>query len=181
MLDKRPIAMESQTWNNGQSLEDSHFFPVGSRSYNFEFTIGSWLPETTHTTYGTVKYELEATIERPGLFKPTVRRSLEVPVIRTPAEDALDMGISRQILGAWNDRLVYSFEVSGKAFPLGSYIPVSIGLQAIRNVVCLGVSIFVTEYAKHYRNNGTLHYFQPEKDVLLFAVQVESHTQGMAV
>lgn len=180
MSDGPPFATKRQTRNNGRSVAHSQIFPVGSRSYNFEFTIGSWLPETTHTRYGTVKYELEAIVERPGLLKPTVRRSLEVPVIRTPAEDAPDLSLSRQVLGSWNDRLLYSFQVAGKAFSLGSYIPISVALHASGEVVCREVRIFVTEYVKHYRKNGSLHYFQPVKDVLLFGAQPKPHSQGMS-
>lgn len=119
-------------------------------------------------------------MDRPGLFKPTVRRSLEVPVIRTPAEDAPDLSLSRQVLGSWNDQSLYSFQVTGKAFSLGSYIPISVALHPTGKVVCQEVKIFVTEYVKHYRKNGTLHYFQLEKDVLLFGAQPKPPSQGMS-
>lgn len=149
-------------------------FPVGDYLYSFEFPIDGSLPETIKTDLGSVRYDLEALVERSGAFRPNLLGTLEVPVIRTPAEGSLEQVEPIAISRNWEDQLHYDIVISGKSFPLGTQVPIAFKLTPLAKVECHRVKVFVTENVQHWTTDKSVHRFQPAKKVLLFEKRADS-------
>ncbi|RAH48325.1 arrestin C-terminal domain-containing protein [Aspergillus aculeatinus CBS 121060] len=149
-------------------------FPVGDYLYSFEFPIDGSLPETIKTDLGFVQYDLEAIVERAGAFRPNLLGSLEVPVIRTPAEGSLEQVEPIAISRNWEDQLHYDIVISGKSFPLGSQVPIAFKLTPLAKVECHRIKVYVTENIQHWTADKSVHRFQPAKKVLLFEKRADS-------
>ncbi|RAL07655.1 arrestin C-terminal domain-containing protein [Aspergillus homomorphus CBS 101889] len=149
-------------------------FPVGDYLYSFEFPIDGSLPETIKTDLGFVQYDIEAIVERAGAFRPNLLGSLEVPVIRTPAEGSLEQVEPIAISRNWEDQLHYDIVISGKSFPLGSQVPIAFKLTPLAKVECHRIKVYVTENIQHWTADKSVHRFQPAKKVLLFEKRADS-------
>ncbi|CAI7570756.1 unnamed protein product [Penicillium glandicola] len=149
-------------------------FPVGDYLYSFEFPIDGSLPETIKTDLGSVKYDLEAMVERSGAFRPNLLGAMEVPVIRTPAEGSLEQVEPIAISRNWEDQLHYDIVISGKSFPLGSQIPIAFKLTPLAKVECHRIKVYVTENIQHWTADKSVHRLQPAKKVLLFEKRADS-------
>ncbi|KAL5342296.1 hypothetical protein BJX70DRAFT_394890 [Aspergillus crustosus] len=151
-----------------QPQRNYRLFPIGDYLYSFEFPIDGSLPETIKTEHGFVKYDLEAIVERSGAFRPNLLGTLEVPIIRTPAEGSLEQVEPIAISRNWEDQLHYDIVISGKSFPLGSQIPIAFKLTPLAKVECHRIKVYVTENIQHWTADKSVHRFQPAKKVLLF-------------
>lgn len=157
-----------------QPQRNYRMFPVGDYLYSFEFPIDGSLPETIKTDLGFVRYDLEAIVERSGAFRPNLLGTMEIPVIRTPAEGSLEQVEPIAISRNWEDQLHYDIVISGKSFPLGSQIPIAFKLTPLAKVECHRIKVYVTENIQHWTADKSVHRLQPAKKVLLFEKRAES-------
>lgn len=157
-----------------QPQRNYRMFPVGDYLYSFEFPIDGSLPETIKTDLGVVRYDLEAIVERSGAFRPNLLGTMEIPVVRTPAEGSLEQVEPIAISRNWEDQLHYDIVISGKSFPLGSQIPIAFKLTPLAKVECHRIKVYVTENIQHWTADKSVHRLQPAKKVLLFEKRAES-------
>jgi hypothetical protein len=143
-------------------------FAPGDYIYNFEMPIDSRLPESICADLGSVRYELEALIERSGTFRPNVLGSIEIPFIRTPAESSLEQVEPIAISRNWDDQLHYDIIISGKSFPLGSQIPIAFKLIPLAKVECHRIKVLITENIQYTAGHGTSQRIESPKKILLF-------------
>ncbi|KAJ5097285.1 hypothetical protein N7456_008006 [Penicillium angulare] len=160
--------------SQNQQQRNYRMFPVGDYLYSFEFPIDGSLPETIKTDLGFVRYDLEAIVERSGAFRPNLLGTMEIPVIRTPAEGSLEQVEPIAISRNWEDQLHYDIVISGKSFPLGSQIPIAFKLTPLAKVECHRIKVYVTENIQHWTADKSVHRLQPAKKVLLFEKRAES-------
>ncbi|KAJ5727801.1 hypothetical protein N7493_005621, partial [Penicillium malachiteum] len=159
--------------SQSQQQRNYRMFPVGDYLYSFEFPIDGSLPETIKTDLGFVRYDLEAIVERSGAFRPNLLGTMEIPVIRTPAEGSLEQVEPIAISRNWEDQLHYDIVISGKSFPLGSQIPIAFKLTPLAKVECHRIKVYVTENIQHWTADKSVHRLQPAKKVLLFEKRAE--------
>ncbi|KAJ9202462.1 hypothetical protein DTO164E3_1051 [Paecilomyces variotii] len=157
-----------------QPQRNYRLFPPGDYIYNFEFPIDGSLPETIKSELGFVRYDLEAIVERSGAFRPNLLGTIEIPVIRTPAEGSLEQVEPIAISRNWEDQLHYDIVISGKSFPLGSQVPIAFKLTPLAKVECHRIKVYVTENIQHWTSDKSVHRFQPAKKVLLFEKRADS-------
>lgn len=143
-------------------------FQPGDYIYNFELPLESCLPETIDVDLGSVKYELEGTIERPGAFRSNLVGKKDVTLIRCPAETSLECSEPIAISRTWEDQLHYDIVISGKSFALGSKIPIAFKLTPLAKVRCHRIKIFITENIEYSCKNKKVHRLDPTKKVQLF-------------
>ena len=155
---------------NGVSVAQRGYrvFQPGDYVYNFELPIESCLPETIDVDLGTVKYELEGTIERPGAFRPNLVGRKDVILIRCPAEASLECSEPIAITRTWEDQLHYDIVISGKSFPLGSTIPIAFKLTPLAKVRCHRIKIFITENIGYSCRKKKVHRLDPVRKVQLY-------------
>lgn len=95
----------------------------GTYTYPISFAIPANTPPTLHCDYGSVTYRLKATVHRPGTFTSKLTTSREVTLIACPGEDDLDESDNVVVQRQWETQMHYVIVISGRAFPIGSVIP----------------------------------------------------------
>jgi len=154
-------------------------FQPGEYVYNFELPLDSCLPETIGVDLGSVKYELDGCIERPGAFRPNLTGKKEVLLVRVPSESNLEQTEPIAISRTWEDQLHYDIVISGKAFPLGSSIPIAFKLTPLAKVRCHRIKIYLTENIEYSCKNKKVHRLDPVKKVQLFEKRAEAPATSM--
>lgn len=155
---------------NGPSVAQKGYriFNPGDYVYNFELPLDSHLPETIDVELGSVKYELEAIVERAGAFRTNLIGNKEVTLIRAPSESSLEQVEPIAISRNWEDQLHYDIVISGKSFPLGAQIPIAFKLTPLAKVQCHRIKVFVTENVEYFCANKRVHRMEPTRKVQLF-------------
>ena len=143
-------------------------FTPGDYVYSFELPIDSRLPETIDVELGSVKYELEATVERAGAFRSNLVGTKEVTMIRAPSEGSLEQVEPIAISRNWEDQLHYDIVISGKSFPLGAQVPIAFKLTPLAKVQCHRIKVYVTENIQYYTANKRVHRLEPTRKIQLF-------------
>ena len=173
---------QSRSFGKGESAAGSgtvtqkgyRTFTPGDYIYNFELPIDSHLPETINVELGSVKYELEATVERAGAFRANLIGSKEVVLIRAPAEGSLEQVEPIAISRNWEDQLHYDIVISGKSFPLGAQVPIAFKLTPLAKVQCHRIKVFVTENIQYYTSDKRVHRLEPTRKVQLFEKRADA-------
>ena len=156
------------------ALKGYRLFQAGDYVYNFELPIEGCLPESIVCDLGSVKYELEATIERAGAFRPNLVGKKDVVLIRCPADTSLEQVEPIAISRNWEDQLHYDIVISGKSFPLGSTIPIAFKLTPLAKVRCHRIKIFVTENVEYFCRNKKVHRIEPTRKIQLFEKRADA-------
>ena len=151
-------------------------FAPGDYVYSFELPLDSRIPETINVDLGTVKYELEATVERSGAFRANLVGVKEVTCIRAPSEGCLEQVEPIAISRKWEDQLHYDIVISGKSFPLGAQVPIAFKLTPLAKVQCHRIKVYLTENIQYYTANRKVHRMEPMRKIQLFEKRADSHS-----
>ncbi|KAI0541818.1 hypothetical protein GGR58DRAFT_528263 [Xylaria digitata] len=168
-------SVQSRSFGKGdlQSVEVAQpkaykiFYP-GKYEYSFELPIDHHQLETTKLQFGSVKWELEAIVERAGAFKPNLHGSKEVRIVRVPDQLSLEMTEPISISRQWEDQLHYDIMISGKSFPIGAQIPIAFKLTPLAKVQVHKIKVFVTESVEYWTNDRRVTRKDPGRKILLF-------------
>jgi len=142
-------------------------FPPGVFEYSFELAIDNNSPETTNLQLALVKWQLECLVERAGTFKPNLQGFKEVPVVRSPSEDSLELVEPISISRKWEDQLHYDIMISGKAFPLGTKIPIAFKLTPLAKVQVHKLKVYVSEHIEYFTSNKKVTRKDVTRKILL--------------
>jgi hypothetical protein len=161
---------KGETASGGPSVAQKGYrtFNAGEYVYDFELPLDSHLPETLEVEYGSVKYELEATVERAGAFRTNLVGSKQVILIRAPSEGSLEQVEPIAISRSWEDQLHYDIVISGKSFPLGAQVPIAFKLTPLAKVQCHRIKVFVTENVEYFCDQKRVHRMDAVRKVQLF-------------
>ncbi|KAJ2496916.1 hypothetical protein GGH96_005491 [Coemansia sp. RSA 1972] len=140
----------SHTWTFLKHSELS-----GRSVYPFELLVSGDNPETIHTALGKVRYELHATLERPGLHTNTsVCR--EVMVKRGPvagAPWALALMESIEAVGTWDGQLEYRVTVPTRSLTDNELFHTRFELQPrSKGLTLVAVGVLIKEYTRYYNS-----------------------------
>ncbi|TVY21029.1 putative arrestin-related trafficking adapter protein [Lachnellula arida] len=142
-------------------------FHPGVYEYSFELPIDNNSPETIDLPMAKVKWQLEATVERAGTFKPNLQGIKDIPVIRSPSEDSLELVEPISISRRWEDQLQYEIMISGKSFPLGTKIPIAFKLTPLAKVQVHKIKVYVSENVEYFTNNKKVTRKEMTRKLLL--------------
>ncbi|KAH6985549.1 hypothetical protein EDB80DRAFT_756638 [Ilyonectria destructans] len=152
--------VQSRNLNKGSSIATATqvkgykvFYP-GTYDYSFELPINHHQLETTKVQYGSVKWELHATVDRAGVFNPNLHGMKEMME---------SISISRQC----QDQLHYDIIISGKSFPIGSKIPIAFKLTPLAKVQVHELKVFVYESIDYWTNDRHVTRKDPGRKILL--------------
>ena len=151
-------------------------FTPGTYIYGFELPIDSRLPETINVELGSVKYELEATVERAGAFRANLVGTREVTLIRAPTEGSLEQVEPIAIARDWEDQLHYDIVISGKSFPLGAKVPIAFKLTPLAKVQCHRIKVFLTENIQYFTADRRVQRPEPARKILLFEKRADGNS-----
>lgn len=167
-------SVESRSFGKGESPATSQaqargfkvFYP-GTYEYSFELPIDHHQLETIKLQYGSVRWELETTVERAGAFKPNLHGTKEVSIVRVPDQMSLEMSEPISISRQWEDQLHYDIMISGKSFPIGAMIPIAFKLTPLAKVQVHKLKVFVTESIEYWTNDRKVTRKDPGRKILL--------------
>ncbi|KAI1001969.1 hypothetical protein K3495_g6233 [Podosphaera aphanis] len=142
-------------------------FTPGIYDYSFELPIDNNMPETTNLPLASVKWELEATIERAGTFKANLVGKKEVPVIRLPSQDSLELVEPIAVSRTWDQKLHYDIVISGKSFPIGTKIPIAFKLTPLAKIQVHKVKVFLSENIDYYAKDRSVQRKDTKRNMLL--------------
>jgi hypothetical protein len=151
-------------------------FEPGDYYYNFELPIPQSLPESIDANFGSVHYFLEASIDRHGTFKTRVSGTKDVVLVRCPADNNIEINEPIAISKQWEDQLDYDIVISGKAFPIGTRIPMAFKLTPLAKIDVHRIRIFITENNEYYCKNKRVHRIEPTKK---FMIEEVSSKEGL--
>lgn len=84
--------------------------------------------------YGSVSWRLNARVHRPGAFTPKLSASHEVILVASPSEDNRDDTDNATIERFWEGQMQYMLSVSGRVFPIGGTVPITLSLLPLAKV-----------------------------------------------
>jgi hypothetical protein len=142
-------------------------FHPGVYEYNFELPIDNNNPETTKLQLASVIWMLEVIVERAGTFKANLQGFKEIPVVRSPSEDSLELVEPISISRNWEDQLHYEIMISGKSFPLGTKIPIAFKLTPLAKVQVHKLKVYVSEGIEYYTSDRKVHRKDVTRKILL--------------
>ena len=142
-------------------------FHPGVYEYSFELPIDNNSPETTKLNLASVTWMLEVLVERAGTFRANLQGFKEVPVVRSPSEDSLELVEPISISRKWEDQLHYEIMISGKSFPLGSKIPIAFKLTPLAKVQVHKLKVYVSENIEYYTSNRKVTRKDVTRKILL--------------
>lgn len=166
-------SVQSRSFNKDSAVPSSTqakgykvFYP-GTYDYSFELPIDYHQLETIKLQYGTVKWELHATVDRAGAFKPNLHGMKEVSIVRLPDQMSLETSEPISINRQWEDQLHYDIIVSGKSFPIGSKIPIAFKLTPLAKVQLHKLKVYITESTEYWTNDRRVTRKDPGRKILL--------------
>lgn len=143
-------------------------FAPGDYVYNFEHPIPASIPETCSVTYGSVEYNLEVTITRPGTFKSNLNAKLPINIVRTPSDSNLEENESIVVTRDWEDQLRYDIVIGSKSIILDLYLPLAFRFVPLFGKVALHrIRIYLTETNEYFCADKKVHRLEPSKKFLL--------------
>lgn len=116
---------------------------IGTYTYPISFSIPGDSPPSLQCEFGCVSYQLKATVHRPGTFTHKLTASHEVTLIASPGEDDLDESDNILVQREWDSQMHYMITISGRAFPIGSTIPIHITFMPISKVKIFRISALI--------------------------------------
>ncbi|KAL2189272.1 hypothetical protein L209DRAFT_682158 [Thermothelomyces heterothallicus CBS 203.75] len=142
-------------------------FRPGTYEYSFELPIDHSQLETARLPFGSVRWDLEMTVERAGAFKPNLHGSREVSIVRLPDQMSLEAVEPISISRLWEDQLHYDIVISGKSFPIGAKIPIAFKLTPLAKVQVHRIRVFVTENIEYWTNDRRVTRKDAGRKILL--------------
>lgn len=115
----------------------------GSYTYPISFAIPGDSPPSLSTEFGAVTYRLKATVHRPGTFTHKLTTSREVVLIASPGEDDLEESDNITVQREWDSQMHYAIIISGRAFAIGSSIPLHVTFMPISKMKIYRISAIV--------------------------------------
>ncbi|KAH7137862.1 hypothetical protein EDB81DRAFT_901672 [Dactylonectria macrodidyma] len=168
-----PQSVQSRSFNKDNLIATATqvngykvFYP-GTYDSSFELPIDHHQLETTKLQYGSVEWELHATVDRAGVFSPKLHGKKEVSIVRVPDQLSLEMTEPISFSQQCQDQLHYNIIISGKSFPIGSKIPIAFKLTPLAKVQVHGLKVFVTESIQYWTNDRRVTRKDPARKVLL--------------
>ena len=116
---------------------------IGTYTWPISFAIPATSPPTLHCDFGHVNWKLKAYAHRPGTFTTKMSASQDITVVACPSEDDLEDTDSIIVERQWDTQMQYLITVSGRSFPIGGSMPVSITFMPWTKMKIYRVSILV--------------------------------------
>lgn len=165
----RSSTLENSNSTNSHPQELKHYrvFQPAEYVYNIELLVPQRMPETIKANFGSVRWMFHLNIERHGTFRSNWSVSREIRVLRALGMSNLETSEPIVISRDWEDLLHYEIVIAGKAFSIGSDIPIAISLLPLAKVKCHRIRAYITEHVEYYCKNRRVHRVEPAHKFLL--------------
>jgi len=120
-----------------------HNISLGTYTYPISFPIPADSPPSLGCAYGSIVWGLKATVHRPGKFTPRMEATRSINVVATPSDDATEDVENVTVTKTWEDQMVYYLSIVGRAFHIGSKIPIQLTFMPLAKVKIHKVSVVI--------------------------------------
>lgn len=161
------LVMLTSNHSHSNADNDNKIFAPGDYIYSFEEFFSSKLPEAMNLTFGSVRYTMEASVERSGAFKSNLYARRDISVVRTPSSESSEENEPIVINRDWEDKLHYEIVISSKQVILNSYLPISFKLTPLDKIKVHRLRIYITEHLEYYCHDKHVHRAEPQRKIML--------------
>ncbi|GAA6003870.1 hypothetical protein JCM10207_006445 [Rhodosporidiobolus poonsookiae] len=109
-------------------------FRAGTYTFPISIPVPASLPPSLACEFGNVTYQLKAYVHRAGALTANLTASTDVTLVSTPSEDDTEENESIVVERLWDLQCKYHVAISGKSFPIGGQIPISIRLNPMAKI-----------------------------------------------
>ncbi|EJT51081.1 cyclin binding protein [Trichosporon asahii var. asahii CBS 2479] len=146
-------------------------FPKGTYNWPISFSIPPNMPPSIHAEFGSVVYKLKAHVVRAGALTTNLSDEMEVQMIAGPQEDDMEESDNVIVERQWEDQMRYQIALSGKAFPIGGTIPISIRLMPLAKCKVYRLTIALEEKSDYYASNKKVARHETPRRFVLFSAK----------
>lgn len=146
-------------------------FRKGVYNYPISFQVPLNAPPTVHAEFGSVIYKLKANVVRVGALTPNLTEEKEVTMIAGPQEDDMEETENVIVERQWEDQMRYQIALSGKAFPIGGTIPISIRLMPLTKCKIFRLTIALEEKTDYFAAGKKVARHETPRRFILFAAK----------
>ncbi|GAA5890874.1 hypothetical protein JCM5296_003450 [Sporobolomyces johnsonii] len=125
-------------------------FKAGTYTYPISIPVPGTLPPSLTCEFGHVTYSLKATVVRAGALTSNLTATTEVTLVSTPGEDDTEETESIVVERFWETQMKYHVALSGKSFPIGGQIPITIRLSPLAKVKLYRVSAQLEQKTSYF-------------------------------
>ncbi|GAA5938881.1 uncharacterized protein JCM15063_004897 [Sporobolomyces koalae] len=157
-------------------------FKAGTYVYPISIPISGTLPPTLNCEFGSVAYNLKATVVRAGALTPNLTAHTEVQLVAMPGEDDTEESESIVVERFWETQMKYHVALSGKSFPIGGQIPLTIRLSPLAKVKVFRISAQLeqkTSYFASVNSGRKLTRHESPRKVMLVRVDHKDPDEPM--
>ncbi|KAI0827960.1 hypothetical protein BC628DRAFT_1317081 [Trametes gibbosa] len=146
-------------------------FRRGVYTYPVSFAIPANSPPSLNVDYGSVVWKLKAVVHRPGAFKAKLQTSQDIIVVTTPCEDDTEESESIIVERQWDTQMQYLIAISGRSFPLGCTVPISITFMPWTKMKIHRVSVLIEERVDYWTQFKRISRTDPISRASLLALK----------
>ncbi|GAA5827214.1 hypothetical protein JCM5353_007979 [Sporobolomyces roseus] len=157
-------------------------FKAGTYVYPISIPVPGILPPTLTCEFGSVSYTLKATVVRAGALTTNLTAHSEVMLVAMPGEDDTEESESIVVERFWETQMKYHVALSGKSFPIGGQIPLTIRLSPLAKVKVFRVSAQLeqkTSYFASVHSGRKLTRHETPRKVMLIRVDNKDPDEQM--
>ncbi|GAA5952135.1 hypothetical protein JCM3765_005206 [Sporobolomyces pararoseus] len=151
---------EYESSHHNQDEQDNHHqqqhgdgwkeFKAGTYVYPISIPVPGTLPPSLNCEFGSVSYNLKATVVRAGALTTNLTSHQEVILVAMPGEDDTEESESIVVERFWETQMKYHVALSGKSFPIGGQIPLTIRLSPLAKVKVFRISAQLEQKTSYY-------------------------------
>lgn len=116
---------------------------AGTYNYPISFAVPSTTPPTLRCDFGSITYRLKAVVHRTGTFVPKLVAQAEVTLISSPGEDDTEDRENIAVERQWEEQLRYFITISGKSFPVGGVVPITLVMMPLAKVKIYRITLLL--------------------------------------
>ena len=143
------------TWSFLPFEGKSKTVAAGNYEYPFEVFLPGDIPESVEgLQYGSVRYNMLATIERPSFAQNLVARK-HLRVIRALSMDSFEMASTSSVDNTWPDKIEYAISTPTKYHPIGASITINLKLVPLKKGLTIQkITCVLKEYQSYAIEHG---------------------------
>ncbi|KAH7910031.1 hypothetical protein BJ138DRAFT_1065976 [Hygrophoropsis aurantiaca] len=146
-------------------------FKKGTYTYPISFTIPNNSPPTIEADHGSMTWRLKAEVHRPGAFTSKLTATREVLVVASPGEEDTEDTDNIIVERQWDSQLQYLISVSGRSFPIGGVMPITLTIMPLAKAKVHRISVFLDERVDYYTKLRRIARSQPVHRVPLLTLR----------
>lgn len=157
--------------NDHEEVHNWKEFRKGVYNYPISFSIPTGAPPSITCEFGSVVYKLKATVVRAGALTTNLTEDMDVTMIAGPQEDDMEETDNVIVERQWEEQMRYQIALSGKAFPIGGTIPMSIRLMPLMKCKIYRLTVALEEKSDYFAAGRKVARHETPRRFILFAAK----------